>query len=1236
MSKKQPFKPPTIVLKELCATPRAAVSLVTKCSRAIILSHFDTATNLRKGKSRSPILGASQRFLSSRKEEEGVSQDDWNVYKELWRRLSHNAKLEEDSEFLNILAMRTPNGKYSDSRPGVFSITDTLLGEAIPRMVLTDLYRFDLCLRHCLKDSPEFIAYAQEWIDRFDKVTFATQGRSELLNLVSQEESPHEPEWAKGLVEGLEFLAILQFSRENLRGYKIRFKADPAFVLTNLFGRSTGVEGLDYLLFGGLWVPGGIPSNDNLSIVISGSPGMGKSTLALGMAIQAAARGGLCLFFRLEPDEGLIPRQIAQYHRMLRPFFRIVSNGTKHAPTLNPTVGQDLAFSHGSMVIEDIVTAPIEEIQSTVIRLARDQDLSHFPERMVVFDSISAAQGYGQNSDTWRKFLFETTKVLRALGYVVVYLVERESGDLVDFEDFVADVSIRLARRELLDCPYPFRTLEIVKSRSQASHRGDHVYSIQAEAGMKVFPSSPAVMSARGRREARIRYQENKLVDPGVRYFASYLGGDGMTTDTPEGEVRWWRKGSVTALLGPRGTLKSSFARSFSGMLDKDSGTVSCALSLNFADEFQSYRNDLQRDKQRPTAFGVRYDIPLPGQRGRDGLGATLSYVLFRSGYLASGQALQTVRDLIVEKRKCQTPIRRAVISDAANIAPDFPALKSDPAFIPALCDLLTSEGITTVIVYSKPELEGDDHVIDQIRSVSENIIKFEPINYGSREYTAIGVQRSADGSHDRGVYELRESLGSPSLRGLEVHPTFDLVVGLQTGKPKAASVKILLDAGTGLQRRYHDNMVKFYAGLRIYDIQVLDHAVAFSRQGSVQHITSAERGLWIVQIDPHELLNEDAAGNRQGLLCDLSLLHPKIKDLQEELLYAPTTKVGRHGKNDRSKSQLLSIPYYLNPSVLVVQKEFREFARTSRWPTIGEGQGDYSWQDLTQAALAFRDTDPDRWKDYAMWGNDFGQSETLNCLYLEIVASLSKVIEKTEAFPDWFALQEDRSSLVNAVITLRKLVKNSSRTNTAITSETQREWNTANTLQSRSVSAGSPQSYKTQKAIMWRLWYSAFRQMAADMLEGNSLVNPKLALLRLPGGVWTNGDSHLAILEGSVGMRQGIEVILDRFVNRSTAMNLMTQGVGLPPFKDFYLETGKFPVSDVGADWFAPYVISERVIHRSALKNYRNVAPILRTFLGSFLGLETDDEREAARWIERGLSSMHGMIKRMALNEPN
>jgi KaiC/GvpD/RAD55 family RecA-like ATPase len=1205
------------ILTSLCGDLRSASELVFRATRALILSHFETAEEKMQGELPQQFYGAAHGLLWSRLHNEGVSKEEWGLFKQIWKGLGKGIQLNEAAGAIAVNGKRTKRGVYANGWPGIFALIDALLADATPRSLLTDWYRHNLCTRYEIEDTPEFRVFATEWIERFNGIDTAYFRRRDLLTLVPDGEFHHKPEWAEGFVEALDYLALLQFSSRDFRNYALKFKADLGFVLTNLFGRSTGVEGLDYLFFGGLSVSG----KEKLTLVVSGAPGMGKSTLALSMGAQVAARGGLCLFFRFEEMEGVIRRQLAQYHRNLLPFFDVASAAEAFSIDA-PESAQPPR--KGRMIFSDIASTSIEEIQSSALRLANSLGANKFGERVIIFDSLNAAVGYGQDIDTWRKFIVEISAVLRAMGYVVIFLLERAALEPVSFEEYVTDVDIRLGHYKGIESKYPFRVLEIRKSRWQPSHRGEHVYSIEATSGMNVFPSSAAIMSARRKREARVKYSDDSLIDPGVKNFVTYLNGVRSRSLSDSRVVGWWRKGSVTALIGTRGSLKTEFAHQFTVTPDRNSGVTQCSLSLHFADEF--HRTGLLRENQRPSPFGVRYDIPL-GTAARDHRGSTLSFVLFRPGFLASGHVLHTVREIIAEKRKSQTPIRRAVISDAGNIASDFPALKEDQAFLLALCDLLASEGITTIIVYSTPEHGGEDFVVEQVKSASENILRCASVSYAGRVYSSISVERSADSSHDHGVYEIRKASAGQVPDEIEVAPTFDLVLDPMAPLPTVAKVKILLHAGgTELQRNYNWNIKEFYKGIGAYDVTVMDHAAAFMRQGGVENITAVERALWLVQVEAGELPLSKPSHRRESVLSDLSLFPEQLESMKGELAY-PIVQGDKSFQRRAAGLPIRSIPYFLNPSFLVVGTEFRDFALNHpRWHQIGLGMGSYSWDDLITAALEFRDRN--ELKDHVIFDFPAFATEALNCLFLEILSSLSSQSLSAESFPSCFnpesAFLNGSNLIVETVRILRKLAAEACEKYYA--PQIKDYSDNVETDKGKSRSRKRPR--RIHKAIIWRHWYSSFRQMAADMAVGTGKLNPGLNLLRLPGNVWTNGDWHFAILEGSVGVRQGIEIILDKFVNKPNATKLMTQGVGLPPFKDFYLDDTKLLVTGVAANWFLPYVQGEKVIYRSLLGEYRNISPLLRYYLASMVR-EACDDAALESWLMDKFFSMNRLIER-------
>ena len=1151
------------------ACAREDVALVCECSRVLLGAIFATAHNAPKSKHH-PY---ADKALLSR-----FSRERWVRFAALCNSprgdaSQRTALLVECEGRIQILV----RPRMVATRPSVYWMLTAVLGDSVDESVLSDLYRDNVCREYGLKDTSEFLRFAQDWIARFSEIQAREVRRAKLLNLVPGERWAR---WSLGLVEMLESLAILQFTAGKDGDYRVPFHADTAFVFQNIFGRGSGSEGMNALLMGGIVSPSGT-EGDNLTTVISGPPGMGKSTLALGLSMQAAARGALALYFRFEPSESTVERQVTQYYRRLLPFVTMPQLPVKASKVLAGMDGKEWD-GRGLFLTSDIMATPIEAIQDAAFELSGYECVKRFPERIAVFDSISSAPGYQQQAPLWRKFLFETAALLRSRGFAAVFVVERNQGEDADFEDYVSDLDIRLTYSNPAAHNYRFRMVEIVKSRMQASHRGPHPYSIDTGIGIRVFPSSAAVLAARTRRSARLKSYAGGELDPGVCNFARYF----CKKSSDDGSVSWWHPGSVTALIGPRGTLKSAFALSFAQKEDtRQQDLTACSLSLNFADEF--VRN-FRRDEQRRVPVGIRYDVPIGGN-------GTHSYVLFRSGYVAPGHVLETVRAIIAEKRRDGMKITRAVVTDTGNIASSFPALADDPMFLSALCLLLTSEGISTVLVYSRPDHPTGDRILDQVRSISDNIIQFQIIEYAGADYTAIHVERSAEAAHDRSVCELRSAD-----KTLEVVPTFDLVVDIHSGKPAPAPVKIMLYAGTALQRKHHENVQRLHHSIGAYEVLVLDEVMQFAHHGLPKRALMGGRALWIIQFDAYGLSRVSRGGQVLASLCDLSSLSTRLRHADSEFVCPPPWS---HG--------VVSVPYYLNPSFLALHEAFVEYS-TVHFPAIARGTWEYtgeyswreySWRDLIQTAAEFRRENV-AYAQCPLFGFSEESDETVNCLFLEILASLN---------PD--ALNSTGSGGWNSEDTLRNAVR---------------------VYLDLFEGDGKPprrqgDAYVTP--LVTRNWYTGYCQLQHDLRQ---IGLPGVVPARLPGGYWSSGDWHLGILEGSIGIRQGIHIILDELVTRPGAMALLADGVGLPPFKDFYTESKPpSPASSMFApSWFRPYTDGDKVIYRALIPEYCARATDLSFYLRALRAARHGDATTVEQIVSRMIEVLKLPVRRDGIGE--
>jgi hypothetical protein len=290
---------------------RARFRKVLRCARAISLAYLDSAG--REGK-----LEAQRGFLANRLLELEVSRDEWLDFIELWPAQGPSSDATSDrpcivqaanGDVLTYVCRK--KGHYCNGRLSVFRCAEMLLGTSVPRTVLADWYRSELRDHYHFVDSAEFISFVNGWLARVRRLEYGDVPIDELLDAA-------QPAWSRGLVEALEFLRILDSSETAYGCYRRLADFSDSAVISEILGSSTGFAGLDYLLQGAMRVP-----PERQTILVTGAAGMGKSTMALGLAAQTAARGGLALYFRFEVEEQLTLRQLYRFYRHLLPYFHL-------------------------------------------------------------------------------------------------------------------------------------------------------------------------------------------------------------------------------------------------------------------------------------------------------------------------------------------------------------------------------------------------------------------------------------------------------------------------------------------------------------------------------------------------------------------------------------------------------------------------------------------------------------------------------------------------------------------------------------------------------------------------------------------------------------------------------------------------------------------------------------------------------------------------------------------------
>jgi circadian clock protein KaiC len=277
---------------------------------------------------------------------------------------------------------------------------------------------------------------------------------------------------------------------------------------------STGVPGLDELLIGGF--------TPNRMYLVEGSPGTGKTTLALQFLLNARDAGERTVYVTLSETVN-----------------ELTAIARSHGWSLEGLDLYQLSPSEG-LKPEDQYTLyhPAEVELSETIKSVLDVIDRVQPSR-VVFDSLSELKLLARDPLRYRRQILALKEYFSGRECTIVLLDDLSSGG--------ADLQLQsLSHGVLLLEMLPFeygrarRRLRVVKFRGVAAVEGFHDFVIR-RGGLDVFPQLVATKAAAPRAG---------LVQSGVAELDQLLGG-GLT----------W--GTTTLLIGPAGSGKSTMAAQY-------------------------------------------------------------------------------------------------------------------------------------------------------------------------------------------------------------------------------------------------------------------------------------------------------------------------------------------------------------------------------------------------------------------------------------------------------------------------------------------------------------------------------------------------------------------------------------------------------------------------------------------------------------------------------------------------
>jgi circadian clock protein KaiC len=448
----------------------------------------------------------------------------------------------------------------------------------------------------------------------------------------------------------------------------------------------TGVSGLDEVLCGGL--------QRSRTFLLEGSPGTGKTSIALQFLMTGAQAGERCLYITLSETEEEL-RATAVSHRWSL-------DGVDVFELIPPENLLDDNQQQSLLYSSDL------ELGESTRRIFEAFERAK-PDR-VVLDSLSEIRLLAQSSLRYRRQILAMKHYFAQTGATVLMLddLTTDTNDKT-----VHSVAHGVMRLEELAPDYgpERRRMRVIKYRGRRFRGGYHDFAI-VTGGVRVFPRLVAA-------EHRTDYTRDVLVTDSPEFNALLGGG--------------LERGSSVLLLGPAGTGKSLLTLTF----------IKTAIERGERAAMFAFDEELGLLIQRAKALG----IDLQGMIESDRL--LLEQV--DAAELSPGEFSQRVR-ACVEKNGART-----VVVDSLNgYQAAMPGEQALILHMHELLQFLNRQGATTLMTVAQHGLVGDMRSPVDLTYLADTVVLLRYFEARGRVRRAISVIKKRTGAHEDTIREYR------------------------------------------------------------------------------------------------------------------------------------------------------------------------------------------------------------------------------------------------------------------------------------------------------------------------------------------------------------------------------------------------------------------------------------------------------------------------------------------------
>jgi len=453
----------------------------------------------------------------------------------------------------------------------------------------------------------------------------------------------------------------------------------------------TGVVGLDSVLAGGL-TPGHV-------YLLEGTPGTGKTTIALQFLLAGAEVGDFGLYITLSETEGEL-RATATSHGWS------LGEGIHVYELVPPESLLDDEHQQSLLYSSDLELG--ETTRAIFEAIARSK-----PVR-IVLDSLSEIRLLAQSSLRYRRQVLAMKHYFARQGATVLLLDDMTT----DFNDkTVHSIAHGVIRLEEMAPTYGAerRRLRVVKYRGQRFRGGFHDFTI-TRGGVHVFPR---LVSGDSR-----KFFERTVLTSGISELNALLGG-GI------------EQGSSTLVIGPAGTGKSLLALQF---------VVSAAQRGEKAALFV-FDEEINLLFDRTKLLGM--DLEALRDKG------TLFIEQIDAAEISPGEFAHRVRNLISHHG-----VKTVVIDSLNGYQAAMPEEQFLVLHMHELLQHLNRQGASTFLTVAQHGLVGDMKAPVDVTYLADTVILLRYFEAYGQVRQAISVIKKRFGPHENTIREMRISGG--------------------------------------------------------------------------------------------------------------------------------------------------------------------------------------------------------------------------------------------------------------------------------------------------------------------------------------------------------------------------------------------------------------------------------------------------------------------------------------------